>query len=150
MSYTISRLANKVIVKILADPSVPSDIDGFSNEYRSLLYAQQEAQGDNQPTLVVLYDLRNVTLSFWKPKLALCKRVVAFFSEMADVSEHTVIATSSLLSPKGNVFMVAAIQKVVAAIPGHTIPTFVSSDVHACKAFLKNMEETGRVLPALK
>jgi hypothetical protein len=141
-SFRIVRKENKIIVKIIEDPNLPSDILTFSKEYQSILEAQFLKTG-TKPVLVILFDLRNVTLNVWNPKLALCLRVVEYFTAIADISGDTVIATSSLF-PAGNTFMVNVIQQVLDTIPGH-IPTFVSSEIDACKTFLKDMEKRGRI-----
>lgn len=126
MDFQISRLGNKVLVRLKAEASNSEAVDSFCSEYKQHL---TDAAHSNIK-LNVLFDLRHATFSMLQ---ASSGRLKAFFGkEIHDLSEKTIAMCTVVINSAP---LAATMQILLNSFPG-TVPTYIT-DVYPSKSKIK-------------
>jgi len=128
-NFSLAQKGNKLIVKTLTDVTDPDDLKEFFNAYSEIV----KKHSDKKNKLLVLLDIRSLTINFMNPKLQVLKSITEFFNGLKPFSDISVAAVSIILA---NEKLAQIIRGTFELYPSK-VPTTVSPDLQHCKEFLK-------------
>jgi hypothetical protein len=126
--FSLAQKGNKVIVKTLVDVEDPAELTNFFEAYRDVV-----KNHERETKLIVLLDIRSLTITLMNPKLSVLKSITDFFNHLKPFSEVSVAAVAVMLA---NVKLAQIIRSTFKLYPSK-VKTTVSPDLEHCKQFLK-------------
>ena len=128
-SFSLAKKGNKVIFKTLVDVKYPGELRNFFEAYSDVVKNHDE----RKTKLIVLLDIRSLTITLLNPKLLVLKSITDFFNQLKPFSEVSVAAVAVML---GNEKLAQIIRSTFELYPSK-VKTTVSPDLNHCKQFLK-------------
>jgi hypothetical protein len=130
VNFSLAHRDLKVIIKTLVDVNGPVELEPFLKAYQELVRKHDATEGK----LLVLFDIRSLTINLLNPKITVLKALTDFFLKLTPFSEANVAGVAIMLS---NERLSNVISSALTLYPSK-VPTITSTDLHACKIFLKN------------
>jgi hypothetical protein len=134
-NYNLKLIGRKVIAKSLIDSDDPKDYQEFFKSYEQLVKSHTPKTIDEK--LLVLFDIKSVTVSLFKPKLRVLSALTEFFLSLTKFSIDNVSGVGIMLS---NDNVIKLIQNGLRMFPSK-VDVFISKDLEECKNFLKNCKK---------
>jgi hypothetical protein len=129
-NHSLVQKNHKVIIKTLTDVTEPEELKYFFKSYSKLVKKHQEEESK----LIVLIDIRSLTITLLTPKLQVLKAITDFFINLKPFSEKHVAAVAIILSDEN----IAKIMRASIEIYPSKVKTTISHSLDHCKKFLKN------------
>ena len=134
-NYNFKCIGRKVIAKSLIDSEDTEDYKDFFQAYENLV--KNHHPKNISEKLLVLFDIQSITVSLFKPKLAVLKALTEFFLSLTKYSIENVSGVAILMS---NDNLTAMISKGLKMFPSE-VDVFLNTDREECKTFLKNCKK---------
>lgn len=128
-NFSLAQKKNKLIFKTLTDVKDPAELIDFFQTYSNIV----KKHSDKRDKLIVLLDIRSLTITLMNPKLQVLKSITDFFNKLKPFSEESVVAIAVMIS---NEKLAQIIRSTFNLYPSK-VSTTVSPDLHHCKRFLK-------------
>jgi thiamine phosphate synthase YjbQ (UPF0047 family) len=129
MNFSLAHRDLKVIIKTLVDISSPAELEPVLKAYKDLVQKHTVTKGK----LLVLFDIRSLSITILNPKVTVLKALTDFFLKLTPFSESHVARVAIMLS---NDRLASVIRSALTLYPSK-VPTTTSTDLEACKTFLK-------------